>query len=416
MKILIIGAGVVGAATAYFLGRSGAEVTVIDRRVKAGDETSFGLAGLLSPSDANAWASPAALKMAAQSIFKKNSGIQYKLRLDPALWRWSLAFLSQCRPEAVIQNTTNKYRLANYSMAMLRQVEEETGVEFDATDNGIFFPCRDEATLKGSAEFCGLLASLGLDIAPVEEARAVELVPAFRNRSRPLAGGMYSKNCRTGNAAKFTQNLLDWCVRNQGCKLQFDTEVTGIVTHGSAIAAVQTTAGEFRADEYVLSAGPLSGRLAKAAGVHLPICPVKGFSITARIFDHALAPTCGVADENSPVAVSVMGENLRIASSAVFDGFDLRKSELDFHQILGFAREMLPGVADYDNALRWSGLRPMTPSSVPLIGRSRLNNLMVNTGHGHLGWTLACGSARIVSDLVVRRAPEIDVVPYRPRQ
>lgn len=215
MKVLVIGGGVVGAASAYFLGRSGAEVTVIERGRKAGDETSFGLAGLLSPSDANAWASPTALKMAAQSIFRKNSGIQYKLRFDPALWRWSLSFLAQCHPAAVIRNTTNKYRLAEYSMAMLKQVEEETGIDFDATSNGIFFPCRDEETLKGSAEFCGLLTGLGLNIEPVDEARAVELVPAFRNRSRPLAGGMYSRNCRTGNASKFAQNLLDWCVQHQ---------------------------------------------------------------------------------------------------------------------------------------------------------------------------------------------------------
>ncbi len=415
MKAIVIGAGVVGAATAYFLGRSGAEVTVLDRNEQAGDGTSAGLAGLLSPSDANAWASPEALKVAAKSLFQKNSGIQYKLRLDPSLIRWSLAFAGQCHPRAVVRNTTHKYRLADYSMAMLRLVEDETGIDFDATDNGILFLCRDQETLKESTGFYQLLTSLGLEIEAVDLDRATDLVPALEKRKRPLVGGLYSRNCRTGNAAKFAQNLLDWCVRHQRCKVEFGTEVKKIHARGGAVSEIETSAGPMQADIYILAAGPYSGLLGTSVGLHLPICPVKGFSITARIVDPSLAPKCGVADESSPVASSVMGSNLRISSSAVFDGFDLRKTEDDFHQILRFAEEMLPGVADYAGAPRWSGLRPMTPSSVPLIGRSRHSNLFVNTGHGHLGWTLACGSSQLISDIVNARPTDIDATAYQPK-
>jgi D-amino-acid dehydrogenase len=413
MKVLVIGGGVIGVTTAYFLSQAGMAVTVLESRERGGLEASAGNAGFLSPSDAFAWASPSSLKLAIRSLLNPELGIQYKIGFDPMLWRWSLEFLGQCRRSKWERNSHIKYRLAEYSLHMLNELRRNTKIDFDASDKGIVYASRDTEALKDLKLHFSFLQDRGLKLEYLGRDALLEKLPVLKSSKESYAGAVYSPGCKTGDSAKFSQALAAWCEKNGNCQFEWGTSVERIFKKQNRIEGVWTSKGEFKADAYVLAAGAYSGLLAKQLGIRLPIYPIKGFSITAPIIDEGMAPTMGFDDTQKLVAISRLGDRIRIASSAVFDGFNKNHSPDDFRAILNLAKEVFPNVADYEKAEYWAGLRPMTPSSVPIPGPSSIENLFLNVGHGHLGWTMACGTGKVVADILAGRVPDIDVTSFR---
>lgn len=406
MKVAVLGAGVVGVTTAYFLARDGHEVELIDRRDRAALEASYGNAGLYSPSDAYAWASPDALKMAVKSLYRSDLGIKYRLRLDPALWLWSLKFLAQCTSAAARRNTLRKLRLLAYSKDCLDRVVAETGIAYDGRRNGILYYFRSAEGLRAAERHMGILRDQGLTLETVDRERMVALEPVM-TRAPDVVGAIYSPDCQTGDSHMFSNRLADWCVASKGATLRYDAVVRGLVVEGDRIARVVTDRGDVAADAVVLAAGAESVFLASAVGIGLPIYPVKGFSITAPLLRPEDGPRMGVVDEDRLVAMSPLGERLRAASSAVFAGYDYTCKPGDFASILDTVRHLYGDAVDYAAAEYWTGLRPMTPTSVPILGPSRYRNLFLNVGHGHVGWSMSCGAGRFVADWIAGREPEI---------
>lgn len=413
MNIVIIGAGVVGVATAYYLSEAGFNVTVIDKREQAGLETSVGNAGLISPSDAFAWASPASLKLAITSIFNPDLGIRFKPQLDPMLWRWSAEFMAQCTQSKWEINSDIKYRMAAYSLELIKTLRQETGISFDELDNGIAFATRDENALQDLKKQFSFLADRGLALEHLDREQLQEKIPALRTTNNPYAGAIYSPGCMTGDSAKFSQALARWCESKGRCQFKWQTSVESIAIKNNRVTSLWTNRGEIKADAYVLAAGPYSGILANSIGLRVPIYPVKGFSISAPLINKNMAPNMGFDDTDRLVTATPLGDRLRLVSSAVFDGFNCSHKPDDFHSILKLAQEIFPDAADYEKAEYWAGLRPMTPSSVSILGKTPLQNLFMNTGHGHLGWTMACGTARVLADILTGKKPAIDPGPFQ---
>jgi len=406
VKIVVLGAGVVGVATAYYLSQDGHDVTIVDRRATAAVETSYGNAGLYSPSDSYAWASPSALKTAIKSLYRSELGIKYKLRLDPRLWLWSLRFLTQCTGTAAHRNSLRKLRLMVYSKDCLNQLVDDTGIDYDGKSNGIAYFFRSRDGLKAAQKHMGLLRDHGLELEFLDRDGLIALEPCLR-ASNDIVGAIHSPSCQTGDSHKFANNLADWCATHNGISLRYDTVIERLTVADDRVSEIHTDKGRIAADAFVLAAGAESVFLAESIGIRLPIYPVKGYSITAPIEDPARAPRGGVVDEDRLVAMSPLGNRLRAASSAVFTGFDYGYQPEDFRTILETVRTLFGNSVDCGAAEYWSGLRPMTPSSVPILGPSRYRNLFLNVGHGHVGWSMCCGAGKFVADWIDGRKTEI---------
>jgi D-amino-acid dehydrogenase len=379
MKVAVLGAGVVGVATAYYLAEDGHEVTLIERGDKAALETSYGNAGLYSPSDAYAWASPDALRMAIKSLYRSDLGIKYKLRLDPRLWLWSLKFLTQCTHKAAYRNTLLKLRLLRYSQECLNRTVAATGIDYDGLSRGILYYFRSAEGLKAAGRHMGILRDQGLELEIVDRDRMLELEPVMANAPE-VAGAIHSPNCQTGDSYKFANRLAEWCAANKGAMLSYGTRIERLIVEGGRVTKALTDRGEVKADAFVLAAGAESVFMASGIGINLPMSP--------------------------------FGDRLRAASSAVFTGYDYTYRPKDFVAILETVRHLFGDAVDYDAAEYWAGLRPMTPTSVPIMGPSRYANLFLNVGHGHVGWSMSCGAGRFVADWVSSKPTEIDGQGY----
>jgi D-amino-acid dehydrogenase len=408
VKILVLGGGVIGVTAAYYLSRDGHDVTVIDRNAQAASETSHANAGLLTPGDAYAWASPEALKVFIQSLFRRDTGIRVRPTVDPAFWRWSLAFLRQCTRAKTRVNTLRKLRLLFYSRDCINALAEDTGIDYDAEKRGVLYFYRSRASLEHGVRHMRLLAEHGLDMRVVDRDGVVGIDPGLAAAKDRIAGAIHSPMDQTGDCCKFTRSLAAWSSEHSGVGFAYETKITAMEASGGRIRRVMTDRGAFEADAFVLAMGSDSPFVARQVGVHLPIYPVKGYSITVPVRDGAAAPQLGGVDEDKLVAYSRLGNRLRVAATAEFCGHDRSHRPRDFEMLFKTAKELFPGAADYDRAEYWAGLRPMTPSSVPILGRARFDNLFLDVGHGHVGWSMACGSGKLVSDLVAARAPDID--------
>lgn len=408
MKILVLGGGVIGVTAAYYLSRDGHEVTVIDRNAQAASESSHANAGLLTPGDAYAWASPEALKVFIQSLSRRDTGIRVRPTVDLAFWRWSLAFLRQCTRAKTRVNTLRKLRLLFYSRDCINALAEDTGIDYDAEKRGVLYFYRSRASLEHGVRHMRLLAEHGLDMRVVDRDGVVGIDPGLAAAKDRIAGAIHSPMDQTGDCCKFTRSLAAWSSEHSGVGFAYETKITAMEASGGRIRRVITDRGAFEADAFVLAMGSDSPFVARQVGVHLPIYPVKGYSITVPVRDGGAAPQLGGVDEDKLVAYSRLGNRLRLAATAEFCGHDRSHRPRDFEMLFKTAKELFPGAADYDRAEYWAGLRPMTPSSVPILGRARFDNLFLDVGHGHVGWSMACGSGKLVSDLVAARAPEID--------
>jgi D-amino-acid dehydrogenase len=408
MRAVVLGAGVIGVTSAYYLAADGHEVTVIDRREQAASETSYGNAGLITPGDSYAWASPEALKLFLKSLYRRDLGIKMRAYADPRLWSWSLKFLRECTPERTRINTLRKLRLTLYARECLAALSARTGISFDATSRGVVYFFRSQESLDHGVAHMRLLAEHGLTIDVVDRNRLMQIEPALAPAKDKLAGAIFSPMDQTGDSAQFARNLAAWCAEQAGVSFRYNTIINTLEVEGDSVRRVTTDQGPIDADLFILALGAESPRLAKPIRVALPIYPVKGYSLTVPISEAHQAPRIGGVDEDKLIAFSRLGNRLRLAATAEFAGYNQGYRPNDFRALLATARELFPNGGDYESAEPWAGFRPMTPSSVPIMGRAVYPNLYLNVGHGHVGWTMCCGSGKFVADLVAGREPEID--------
>jgi D-amino-acid dehydrogenase len=408
MTTVVLGAGVIGVTTAWALAKDGHKVIVVDRRKAAASETSFANAGLVAPGHALTWASPRAPKILLKSLFRNDQALRLRLNADPQMWRWCSKFLMNCTSEKSRRNTARKLRLCVYSQRRLQALADEAGVEYDGVRKGLLYVYRDGASLERGRANTRILAENGQRIEMVDAARIAQLEPAFEASRDKIAGGLYCPDDEQGDSNKFTVALAEKARAELGVEFRFEHSVTGFEASGDKVERVVTDRGAVAGERFVLSLGSWSSRVARPLGLDLPVYPVKGYSATVPVDGANGAPTIGGVDENNLVAWCRMGDRLRLTATAEFTGYDTAHTPADFTGMLAAARDLFPQGGAYDRASYWACLRPMTPEGTPIFGRGRHRNLWLNTGHGHMGWTMACGSARIAADLIAGRQPEID--------
>jgi len=407
MRVVVLGGGVVGTAAAWYLAKDGHEVTLIERHADVACGTSQSNAGLVSPGDSTAWASPAALVTFIKSLYKPDMGIKVRFNLDPNFLAWTWRFLLQCTQARANANTEVKLRLAFYARECINALQDETGLAYDDKRKGILYFYRSQQSLEAGAKHMGYIAERGLKIEIVDRERLVALEPGLAAVKHQIAGGVYSPMDQTGDSCLFTRGLAELARERHGVQFRFNTTVTGLDVEGDRVKAVLTDQGPVACDAVVVSLGPESSLLARRIGIDVPVYPVKGYTATIPVDDDK-GPTMGGVDEDRLIAYSRLGNRLRIASTAEFAGYDRSHKPADFTTMFKTAHDLFPGAIDESKAVLWAGLRPMMPGSVPVHGRARYANLYLDTGHGHVGWTMACGSGKLTADLVAGRRPEID--------
>jgi D-amino-acid dehydrogenase len=409
MKTIVLGGGVVGVTTAYFLAKAGHEVTVVEEKDALGLEATSGNAGIIAPGHSFAWASPRAPRMLWQSLRGAETALRVKLAPDLRLYTWGLRFLRECTRSRARHNTLVKLRLCQYSQAVLNDLVRAEAIDYHAVTRGAFYLYRDATELEAGAKRMALLAEHGQK-QEILDARAVaKLDSAFEPVQGRIAGAIRDLGDSSGDAHVFVERLADRCRDKLGVMVQVGTRVTGLLGGGDHIDGVITTRGTLRADNYVLALGVGAPVVARTAGISLPIYPAKGYSSTFPLKPGGLAPTVPGVDEKWLVGWSRLGDRLRLTSTAEFAGYDWGWTPRDFGNILRLARDLFPDAADYDRGQYRACLRPMTPDGPPILGLGRHRNLFLNCGHGHMGWTMACGTARIVADLMTGRMPELDL-------
>lgn len=408
MHALILGGGVVGITTAYQLLQDGHEVTVLEQESQVAESASWGNAGMIAPGHSFVWSSPAAPKILLKSLFLKNQSLRFRLSADPHLYSWSLRFLRECTAQKARLNTLRKHRLATHSQSVLREVVSREKIDYDRTTSGIIYFHRNKAALDTGVRNMKLLESDGQQIRVIDADEIVRREPTLLASRNLIAGGILCPTDETGSSSKFTKALAE-IVRSRGGRILTDTRILKLDRSGDKITRVVTSRGDFSADCYVLSLGSESPLFARKIGLSLPIYPIKGYSLTIPITDPALAPKVPVLDEHNLVAITPMGDAIRVTATAEFAGYDRSHKPSDFAFMMDVAGSLFPKGIAYDRAHMWAGLRPMTPDNLPVLGRSKIDNLWLNTGHGHIGWTMSHGSARIIADLMAGRDSPVDL-------
>lgn len=411
MRIIVLGGGVVGVTTAYQLQKDGHEVVLLEKNAQVADEASWGNAGMIAPGHSFVWSSPKAPMTLLKSLVLKDQALRFKLSADPRLYGWSWQFLMECTAAKAKRNTLLKHRLAAYSQAVLQEVigEEDLAREklaYDRNDRGILYFHRSQQALDAGIANMRLLESDGQVIKVLGRDEVVALDPALAHAREKIVGAIWCPTDETGDPAKFTRALADIIARRGG-EIRTGTAISGLETAGGRITGVATDKDTVTGDAYVLALGTSSARLARTVGISLPIYPIKGYSLTIPVGNQPKPPSVAAVDEHNLVAISRFGDRLRVTATAEFAGYDKSHKPSDFAFMKKVTQEIYPEGADYDRAEMWAGLRPMTPTNLPFFGRRHLGNLYLNTGHGHIGWTMSHGSARITADLIAGRAPAI---------
>lgn len=412
MKVIVLGAGVVGVASAWFLERAGFEVTVVDRQHEPAAETSFANGGQISVSHAEPWANPGAPLKMLRWLGRDNAPLLWRLQADAAQWRWGLAFLRQCTRERARHNIAQLVRLGLYSRETLQALRRDTGLSYDQRSGGILHFYTSAAEFEAAHEPARLMRELGCERRIVSADEAVTIEPALRQARGRLVGGTYTEADESGDACRFTRELAALC-RARGVRFLMGHDVTALRAAGARIEHVEVIDAEGRytrlaADRYVLALGSHSARLAAPLGLRLNIYPAKGYSLTMPVRDAALAHQVSLTDDEFKLVFSRLGERLRIAGTAELGGYHRALDRSRCAAILHRVEQLFPGAGDASRVEYWSGLRPATPSNLPYLGASRIANLFLNTGHGTLGWTQACGSGKALADLLAGRRPEVD--------
>jgi D-amino-acid dehydrogenase len=407
MHVLVLGGGVVGVTSAWYLARAGHQVTVIDRQPGAGLETSFANAGQVSPGYSAPWAAPGIPVKALKWLMMRHRPLVLWPSLEPRLYGWLARMLANCTEEAYTRNKGRMVRLAEYSRDALRDLRAETGIAYDHREQGTLQLFRTQKQLDHVSDDTRVLDAYGVPYAVLDTAGCIAAEPALARVSGTFVGGLRLPGDETGDAHLFTQRLAALC-EAQGVSFRYGTTVAGLRHEGGAVTGVVTGSGAvLSADAYVAAMGSYTPALLRPLGIDLPVYPVKGYSLTLPVTNPEAAPVSTVMDETYKVAITRLGDRIRVGGTAELAGFSQVLRPPRRETLARSLGDLFPAGGDLDQARFWTGLRPMTPDGTPIVGPTSLANLYTNTGHGTLGWTMACGSGRLLADLVSRRAPEI---------
>ncbi|MFC1673610.1 D-amino acid dehydrogenase [Pseudomonadota bacterium] len=408
MKAIVLGAGVIGVTTAYELARDGHQVTVVEQREAVALETSFANGGQLSWDHGEPLPHPGIPLQALKWLGRKNAPLLYRLRLDPALWAWTLSFLTNCREPQYWRNAERMLRVALYARERMEVIQKEEQVAFDHNSHGIVTLYQDTRAFDRAMDAIGAWRELGGSRTSLDRKGCIEIEPTLAHSTFLIAGGIHTPHDQSGDCHAFTERLAERCVE-LGVEFQFNTRVKRLTKEGYKITSAVTDRGEVKGDVFVLALGSYSPQMMSGLGMRLPVYPAKGYSVTIPVADDTLAPKTSITSHDHKLVFSRLGATLRVAGMMEFSGHDTELDERRARLVLDNALRLFPGAGNRDEATFWTGLRPQTPDSVPVIGRARQENLILNTGHGMLGWTMAAGSARIAADLAAGHAPHIDM-------
>jgi len=408
MNILILGSGVIGTTCAYYLARAGHQVSVLDRQPAPALETSFANAGEVSPGYSAPWAGPGVPIKAIKWMLMHHSPLVIWPMLDPAMWRWGASMLRNCTETRYRINKGRMVRLAEYSRDCLLALRAETGIAYDERTQGTVQLFRTHKQLDGVAKDVEILKQYGVPFELLDRAGYCRHEPALARVQEKFVGALRLPGDETGDCFKFTQNLAGMAAA-LGVTFRFDTAIERIELAGGRIAGVHTGSGAIKADAYVVALGSYTPQLVKPLGLHLPVYPVKGYSLTLPITDASGAPESTIMDETHKVAVTRLGERIRVGGTAELAGFSLKLREARRATLNHVVTDLFPQGGDVSQAEFWCGLRPMTPDGTPIVGATPIPGLYLATGHGTLGWTMAAGTARVMADLISGRQPEISL-------
>ena len=416
MRVIVLGAGVVGVTSAWYLAADGHDVTVIERQPLPAQETSFANGGQISVSHAEPWANPRAPWTALKWLGREDAPLLWRLRADAAQWRWGLRFLSECTAARARANVGAIVRLGLASRCALQALRRELALEYDQLERGILHFYTDASEFEHAIPQAALMREFGCERVPQTAAECLAIEPALAGSRVPIVGGTYTAGDESGDARKFTEALAQRAAL-RGVRFRHGETVTALEGDGGRLTGVRLASGEcVAADITVLALGSHSPLFLKPLGIHLPVYPAKGYSVTLALPDGVAAPSVSLTDDGHKIVISRLGQTLRVAGTAEFNGYDTSVNQVRCAALRRRIGEIFPELAAVGELDRWAGLRPATPGNVPLIGDlsgAGLAGLWLNTGHGTLGWTLACGSGRLLADLVAGRDPGLDAASYR---
>lgn len=408
MKVLVMGSGVVGVTSAYYLARQGHEVTVVDRQPSPAMETSYANAGQVSFGFSSPWAAPGIPQKALKWMFQEHAPLRIQPRMDPTMARFMLQMFNNCSAERYAVNKERMVRVAEYSRACINALRDETGIRYEDRQRGLLQLFRYHGQVEAVAKDMRVLEQCGVRHRLLDAHGITAVEPALARVPGKFVGGLHLPDDQTGDCHLFTNRLAEYCRERLGVEFRFNTTVERIKRRADQIDSVMTSAGELRADAYVVCLGSYSPFLVRDLDLRLPIYPVKGYSLTVPVSDDGGAPQSTVMDETFKVAISRFDDRIRVGGTAELASYDLSLLEKRRATISMVVRDVFPEGGDVEKGEFWTGLRPMTPDSTPIIGATRYDNLWLNTGHGTLGWTMSCGSAHLLADLMSGRSPAID--------
>jgi len=417
MKVIVMGAGIIGVSTAWHLLEQGHEVTVVDRQPGAALETSFANGAQISVSFCEPWANAAAPFKVAKWLLRDDSPLLFRPRLDPHQWRWALSFLAQCNDAAFERNVAQLVALGRYSHESLKSLVAQTGIEYHRLERGILHFFSNQKDLDAGAGAAELMRKHGVDRRVLSREGVLKVEPSLRAFASSIAGGTYTPSDESGDARVFTQELAKRC-QQRGATFLYGHDILGFDTAGAAVQSlrvIEQPSGRkttLKADAFVAAMGSFTAPLLRPLGIYLNIYPAKGYSATLKLKHPAKASTVSMIDDTRKIAISRLGDEIRVAGTAEMAGYDTSvtsaTSRLRCNALVKRYEELFPGVADTTQPRFWAGLRPSTPTNIPIIGRSKLSNLWVNAGHGTLGWTHGAGSGRALAALMSGERPALD--------
>ena len=408
MKILILGSGVIGTSCAYYLTRTGHQVVVVDRQSGPALETSFANAGEVSPGYSAPWAGPGVPLKAIHWMLMQHSPLVIWPMLDPMMWRWGLSMLRNCTEARYALNKGRMVRLAEYSRDCLRQLRADTGIRYDERSQGTLQLFRTQKQLDGTGKDIEILRQYGVAFELLDRAGYIAVEPALAHVQEKFVGALRLPGDETGDCFLFTQNLAA-LAREAGAEFRYGVQIKSISSDSARITGVVTDQGVLTADAYLVALGSYSPLALRPIGIRIPVYPVKGYSITVPIDDAAFAPESTIMDETHKVAVTRLGDRIRVGGTAELAGYSLALRESRRETLNHVLTDLFPRATDVAKGAFWAGLRPMTPDGTPVIGGSPYPNLYLATGHGTLGWTMAAGTGRVMADLMSGRPTEISL-------
>ncbi|MBP0599206.1 D-amino acid dehydrogenase [Herbaspirillum sp. LeCh32-8] len=416
MKVIVLGAGIIGTASAWFLKKEGYDVTVIERQPGAAQETSFANGCQISVSHAEPWANPSAPMKVLKWLGKEDAPLLYRFRPEWLQWKWAVSFLRECTAARTDENIRNIVALCEYSRQTLQAVRAETGVQYDHLTRGILHFYTEEKEFQESLPAAKLMRDLGCPRESISADEVVRIEPALASIRNKIVGGDFTATDESGDVYKLTTGLARKS-EEAGVQFRYSTTITRLITEGAGSSA-RVTGVEIinpdgrhevlKADAFVVAMGSFSQPLVKPLGIDLLLYPGKGYSATYKVINPDAAPSVSLTDDGYKLVVSRLGDRLRVAGTCELNGYGRELNTTRCEAITRRTRELFPDGCDYENPTYWTGLRPLTPSNVPYVGKTKLSNLYLNTGHGTLGWTMGCGSGRAIAEIVAGRVPEID--------